>query len=173
MGMSPGSFSSTLLAPPPKIRHVLQMASEIDLDEAKPKGRPQVRRARADMLIGQIIAEAERLNADPTMMHSVARLSVFGSYLTDKPVLGDLDIAVLLNARWDSNVKGQWEAMRTTFLAAHPPAPSRSDYMSKLLWPQLYIFRRLRVGRGMSIHDEEEIKLCGFEMRTIFEAVPR
>ncbi len=43
---------------------------------------------------------AKQINANGTdFVFGISRLAVFGSYLTDKPKLGDLDIAVELRPR--------------------------------------------------------------------------
>ena len=64
-----------------------------------PKALPTLKRAEADRLLAQVIKRAKYINANPQEYPArVTLLVVFGSYLTDKPVLGDLDIAVEMEA---------------------------------------------------------------------------
>jgi hypothetical protein len=59
-----------------------------------PKPRPTLHRADAARLLSRVIARAAQINLDPARFpFAVRRLFVFGSFLTDKEVLGDLDIA--------------------------------------------------------------------------------
>lgn len=54
-------------------------------------------RADADRLLGEIVAKANRVNASRRAEeYGVQAIAVFGSYLGDKPILGDLDIAVAM-----------------------------------------------------------------------------
>jgi hypothetical protein len=59
------------------------------------KGPPTLLRAEADRLLGLVIAKARYVNAHPEEYpYGIQTIAVFGSYLTDKSVLGDLDIGV-------------------------------------------------------------------------------
>jgi hypothetical protein len=52
-------------------------------------------RSRAGVLLERIVARAAQINADPiTYPVGVRRLLVFGSYLSDKDPIGDIDIGV-------------------------------------------------------------------------------
>lgn len=52
-----------------------------------------IKRADAEILLTKILARATEINANPEKyICTVACLAVFGSYLTDKPILGDLDV---------------------------------------------------------------------------------
>lgn len=134
-----------------------------------PKGRPQVRRDRADRLISALVIEAERINNDPLPWYNVTRLSVFGSYLSSKSVLGDLDIAVRTTPRWlsDSGFTRAWQDFPSV---CKPPAWIARDQLNLIHWPRLYILMRLKcLGRGISMHSQEDLDNCGFEHRIIFE----
>lgn len=136
----------------------------IEIKERPAKGRPQVSRARADAMVQEIRRVARGINADPELMHSVARVAVFGSYLGDKQVLGDLDIAVDLDPRWGH---GEWDEWYGCFMEEHP-APRYYDYIARLGWPESFVLRMLKVGRGISLHPFSDLEACGFEHRIIF-----
>ena len=138
----------------------------MDLAEGITKGRPQVRRERADKLIQQMIAEAEVINSDPTMMYRVAVLAVFGSYLTEKSVLGDLDIALGLKMLWTPET---YDDCREILTAAYPmPKSVAADFMERLGWPETVVRRRLKVGRGISLHDFSELTVLGCPYQVVF-----
>lgn len=51
-------------------------------------------RSEAEDLLLKVVAKAQEIERQPeTYWHRVTKLAVFGSYLSDKPALGDLDIA--------------------------------------------------------------------------------
>ena len=138
----------------------------MDRDEEEPKGRPQVRRERADRLIAQMVAEAEAINADATMIHTITLLAAFGSYLTDKEVLGDLDVAIQFKPRWTPE---DFDALKRQFAIDHPMPPStRRDYFGRMFWPETKLRRRIKVGRGISLHDFSELEILGCPYRVVF-----
>lgn len=142
---------------------------ELYLAPREQKGRPQVKRERADRMIVALAEEAVRINQDPRPWYDVTRLSVFGSYLSTKVVLGDLDIAVRVTPRWERGGNGLARAWRTFPDVCPPPARMR-DQLDLIHWPRTYVFARLkRVGRGLSLHGQEDLDSCGFEHRVFFE----
>jgi hypothetical protein len=146
------------------------MSDELVLGSRGTKGRPQVRRERAERLIAALVVEAAQINSDPLPWYEITKLSVFGSYLSSKPVLGDLDIAVRTTPRWRSESGGFTRAWQS--FPSDCPAPSTiaRDPLSIIHWPRLYVLKRLkRVGRGISLHSQEELDSCGFEHKVIFE----
>ncbi len=146
------------------------MDDEVVLLPRGTKGRPQVKRERADRLIAALLTEAEQINNDPLPWCDVTRLSVFGSYLTSKPVLGDLDIAVRTTPRWPPDSGGFTRAWQSFPSACPAPKEIANDQLSILHWPRLYILKRLkRVGRGISLHSQQDLDSCGFEHSVIFE----
>lgn len=57
-----------------------------------------ITRRKADSLLAELLTRAEEINRDPTSHYKVIKISVFGSYLTDAPYLGDVDLFVELSA---------------------------------------------------------------------------
>lgn len=102
------------------------------------KGRPQVRRERADRMIVALAMEAARINQDPLPWYDVTRLSVFGSYLSDKAVLGDLDIAVRVTPPWELDCDGFARAWRT-FPDVCPPPTSMRNQRDLIHRPRTYL----------------------------------
>ncbi|MHA6768076.1 hypothetical protein [Sphingobium ummariense] len=142
----------------------------MDSNKVRLKGKPQVRRARADQLIAQMVTEAEAVNADPTMIHRVTLLAVFGSYLGDKPVLGDLDIAIKFDALWEPDT---YKARRRQFMEDHPPPEYvRRDYFGRMFWPETVLRRRMKIGRGISLHDFSELLLMECPYLVVFGEPP-
>ncbi|HEX8388330.1 MAG TPA: hypothetical protein VF636_04875 [Sphingomonas sp.] len=133
--------------------------------------RAGITRERADRVLTAIVREAEAINADPHMLHSVVKLSVFGSYLGDKLSLGDLDVAYAVATR----VIGSGIDERTrAFAEAYPPPRSVArNWFQRMLWPEAYLARRLKVARGISLHEHAELDSEGYPHRVIFEGNQR
>ena len=143
----------------------MRASDDVELAPLGPKGRPQVRRERADRLISTLILEAKGIKDDPLPRYNVTRLSVFGSYLSSRPVLGDLDIAARTTPRWrtSSGFTLAWQEFPS---ACAPPARNARDQLTLIHWPRLYILMRVKsVGRGIGRHSQEDLDSCGFEHR--------
>lgn len=146
------------------------MDDEVILAPRGTKSRPQVKRGRADRLIAALVTEAEQINNDPLPWYDVTRLSVFGSYLSSKLVLGDLDIAVRTTPRWLPDSGGFTRAWQTFQSACPAPQEIARDQLSIIHWPRLHILKRLkRVGRGISLHSQQDLDSCCFEHKVVFE----
>jgi DNA-binding MarR family transcriptional regulator len=61
-------------------------------------------RKTADRLLREFMTRVAEINASDEYLMSVARVVIFGSYLTDRDPIGDLDIAVYLEKRWESGM---------------------------------------------------------------------
>jgi hypothetical protein len=135
----------------------------VEFAPQKPKGSPRLSRKRAMTMVSAILAEAQAINADPAMLYEVSRLTVFGSYLGDQLMLGDLDIAFELRLK---TLPIGWPAAHAAFLIAYPPPPS-ADWFARSCWPDTYVTRRLRVGRNISLHPHTDLDQCGFDHRPL------
>lgn len=107
------------------------------------------------------------LNADPRYLHRVTRAAVFGSFLTDKPVLGDVDFAIDYELRVVPRPPGSKEEFARHF---PPPEYIERDFMRSLFWDEDKFVRDMRVGNGMRVHQFSELELLGCPYRVIFEA---
>lgn len=109
-------------------------------------------RSEADRLLREVVTAANEINTDSRYSHNVARLAVFGSYLTDRETLNDLDIAYDLEARWARGSSESMEVVSARSNAAFPP-PRSADWMGLLLWPERVVLRKLKVSRRVSLEE--------------------
>jgi len=56
----------------------------------------RISRAKADEIVRDMLDRADGINANPDYVYRIADISAFGSYVTDAPELGDLDLVVTL-----------------------------------------------------------------------------
>jgi predicted nucleotidyltransferase len=129
-------------------------------------------RATADRLIAEVIERGKRVNrCKRKYLFRVARVEVFGSYLSDKDRLGDLDIAVLMVSRIDASTE-EW---RLRSFLEQQLAPAGANTTTVVYWPQLRILKQLKGGStGISIHDMWDLdqlkKEHGTPSRVVFDA---
>lgn len=73
------------------------------MEALKKKKNVGVTKVKAAKLIEELIERCEIANSLPKeeIAHKVKRLIVFGSYLSDKEKLGDLDIFIELESKWE------------------------------------------------------------------------
>ena len=118
-------------------------------------------RSTASQLLKRVIERAELINSDPEK-HAcqVVCLVVFGSYLTDKLVLGDLDIGVELREIRGPNERLSIAELRKCMQGAASPTLKA---MSAL---------RLQKPKQISIHRLEEVLRIGTPYMIVFGELP-
>lgn len=78
-----------------------------------------ITRGKANQILMDVIGMAEKINADLCAPYYVSSLYVYGSYLSEKEVLGDLDIAVDLLAKGNRFEDPSWNELNCQFAAKH------------------------------------------------------
>src|SRR5262249_15110402 len=58
--------------------------------------RSRLSRAKAEQLVATVVTRAEQINSDDTYALCVSAIVAFGSFITDKPMIGDVDLALEL-----------------------------------------------------------------------------
>lgn len=79
---------------------------------ANDKNLPRISRSEADEIVGTLIAAARAANERLGANIFVESLDVFGSYVSDKPMLGDIDVvAIITDRELDAQPEdeGEWE----------------------------------------------------------------
>ena len=108
-------------------------------------------------MLGRIVQAGMKVNGAPDKFAmAVRRIAVFGSYLGDKPILGDLDIAVELSRT--SSVRIEPGEGVLAALARQSSAESK-----------IYSALRLRKPKVISIHTFAEVEHLGTPYKIVFE----
>ena len=63
------------------------------------KANPPISRAKANMLLSELLERVKEINSLPELAYSVKSVKVFGSFLLNKEILGDLDVAIELKPK--------------------------------------------------------------------------
>ncbi|KGM52504.1 hypothetical protein N792_05405 [Lysobacter concretionis Ko07 = DSM 16239] len=122
---------------------------------------PGISRAEAENLLAQVVEKASEINArSDSYDHRVTCLVVFGSYLTDKPHLGDLDIGAALDELPGRGDRREGEAI-DAWLRRCEAARSRA---ARAL--------RLRQPKKISVHEWDEVMRLQTPYELVFGALP-
>jgi predicted nucleotidyltransferase len=147
-----------------RLRHfgVIKQVSE-GMNPQKKKNL-RIKRETAGRILKKMVQTAEEINSAPEtqFMYFVSKVVVFGSYLTEKERLGDIDVAVEIEGRWKTGEEFNrlLEAVCETKLSGVPD----------VLYPYQKIITTLRNrSKSLSFHPIEEIVRGNFPHKIIFE----
>lgn len=110
-------------------------------------------RSRADQLLRDLLVRAAEINVRTDLTHRVGQINIFGSYLSDTPDLGDLDVAVRLEVR---------EEYADTFVdvsvSKAQASGRRLSMVAQLGFSELEVLEILKSGqRAVSLHNFSEL----------------
>lgn len=113
---------------------------------------PSLTRARADLLLSRALVRVHEINRRPAQyFHRIDSFAVFGSYLADVPMLGDLDLAArfiyLPDTRSEGDFVHHWRRGLSRCVA--------------------YLRQRCRL---VNVHAMEELVSLKYPHRVLFEA---
>jgi predicted nucleotidyltransferase len=132
------------------------------------KKKVGITRAKAKELIAALVERAKAVDADPQYLYGVSRMAVFGSYLTGKEKLGDIDIALELGPK-ERHPPTHWKLAEEQ--AQEAP---RGNMVEMLFWPQLKVRKALRDRHGaFSFHEFTELEEMEKEFGTRSEQIYR
>jgi len=123
--------------------HALRMAT----------ARKPIKRETADRLVAQFLERVEQVNRDPDLLYWIDEVIAFGSYITESPNLGDIDLGVRYSPR--TRDETLWITLYKRSLdMARASGRHLATVVDKVGWPQREIEMRLR-NRSSSFHLQE------------------
>ena len=132
-------------------------------------GAKPLRRATAERKVREFLDRIAQANSSDQFVFRVAKVLVFGSYLTDAETLNDVDLAVQLRPRWsdkDTQHKQQQERIKAAIQAGR----RFGNILNEVFWPQheVVLFLKSR-SRALSLHDMDDDVLKKIPTRVLFE----
>jgi predicted nucleotidyltransferase len=119
------------------------------------KATAPLTRTKSNELLQDLIERAKSINENMEFIFFVERIEVFGSYLTNKELLGDLDVGVKLDRRYKGKQFTQHNQQRIEM--AKSGGRSFNNSTDQLNWPYLEVMLILKARkRGLSVHDINE-----------------
>ena len=114
---------------------------------------PSITREKANMLLKELLERAEAINANHEFVYYIERLSVFGSYLSDKPMLSDLDIFYKMTHKFQDEKREKDDQRIDLALKTGRVFP---NFIEQLHWPEREVLLALKTKKkGLSLHDED------------------
>jgi DNA-binding MarR family transcriptional regulator len=99
----------------------------------------KIKRRTAEQALDGLLKRAAEYNADPSKILTVDAIAVFGSFLSDKAQLGDLDLAV----KWRDRIPDADRAKRAQAYAQRS-GRQFSNFVEFLAWPETELFQILK-----------------------------
>jgi hypothetical protein len=152
----------------PKRWNLTRKACRLALASA---ARP-VRRATAQRALEQFLERVEAVNTDDCFAYRVTRVVVFGSFLTDRERLGDLDLAVELQPRHpDPDVHNLHCGQRIDEALAK--GRQFGNIVAQLYWPQHEVLLILKArSRTISLHTIADAVLKRTKTKVVYQYGP-
>jgi hypothetical protein len=130
-------------------------------------------RGHADRILDQVVRRVAEVNRRPYFLCRVTAVGVFGEYLTDAPLLADLDVVLRLVPK--ESVPGESHEVRKTHRRL--PYWRLQRLLPESEWPQwrerhveLYLAKGLR---NLVLHRFETTPLQGRRVQLLFLGEPR
>ena len=122
--------------------------------EIQRSSRKRLTRAKAEQILAHLVSRAHEVNANDRYVKRVETMVVFGSFLGDNPMIGDVDVAVELRPKFE-DPREQDEAEK----AARQRAPVARTFIDSLFWPKIEVMRTLKARSPvLELHDIDIVK---------------
>lgn len=112
-----------------------------------------VRRATAERVLREFLSRVGDVNRDPYYLYAMRHAVVFGSFLSDRETVNDVDLAIDLQAKEpDAAIRERLRDERVSL--AIRSGRQFSNYLQELSWPRTEVWLRLKArSRTLSLHD--------------------
>ncbi len=130
--------------------------------------QPLTRRT-AQKKLAEFLERVRAVNANEDFVYRVQRVLVFGSYLTEKERINDIDVAIELISRYNDPDRRQ-AAMQARICQAYKAGRQFSSLMDELEWPdkEVLLFLKSR-SRAISLHTTDDAILKQAQSQIVFE----
>lgn len=128
-----------------------------------------ITRATADKKLSEFLERVKVVNQNDIYAYKVKQVLVFGSYLSNKERISDVDIAIELVPR-ENDRERQTAIERERIKEAHQHGRCFNHFLDELLWPRQEVLKFLKSrSRSISIHPIDDAILKQVEYRVLFE----
>lgn len=126
-----------------------------------------IHRKTADKVLHQFLERVQQVNSDPYYLYKVREVQVFGSYLSDKQRISDVDVAVDIQPKFEYSRQRELEEERIRL--AYRKGRQFRNYNRELEFPrnEVEMFLRNR-SHSLSIHKIHEPQGLGAIYKVIY-----
>ena len=119
------------------------------------RANPPITRIKADLLLKELLERVIIINANNDLAYKVESIKVFGSFLSDKDILGDIDILFKLVRNGDAT-EYKIKSESRLALAKHNGQIFHGVY-DHFYWPHTEVLQLLKTKKkGLSLHNEDD-----------------
>jgi predicted nucleotidyltransferase len=128
-----------------------------------------IKRQTAKKVLQEFMERVNKINQDSYYLYKVSKVIVFGSFLTNKERINDLDIAVKLLPKI-SDPKKQLHVEQQRIKEAYESGRSFNNMIDELFWPynEVMYFLKSRK-RTISLHTTDDDILENCQVKVVFE----
>lgn len=117
--------------------------------------RKPITRKTAERLLQEFLQRVEKINSSDDYAYYIKQVIIFGSYLSDNPTLGDIDLSLVLKFR-DDNLDKRSKHLEERTKLAEKQGRHFKDFLDGLIWPYEEVMRFLKNrSPSISLHNEE------------------
>ncbi len=128
-----------------------------------------LRRSSAEAAVRSFLERVHEINSSEHYLYRVTRVVAFGSYLTDKEYLNDVDLAVELVPK-NQDPDEHLRLMKKRAREARESGRSFSSFLDELGWGYTEVLMRLKNrSRTVGLHTTDDPILSTTETRLLFE----
>ncbi|SHL55185.1 hypothetical protein [Bradyrhizobium lablabi] len=126
----------------------------------------RISREQAETLVRSFQARVANINERDELTHRVTGVRVFGSYITDRADLGDIDFAVAIEPRRDTHVE---ESIKR----AEQSGKTIRNFLERITFGQTEVRKLLKDGSPyLSLHDFDEVDKLGTPYKVLLSNEP-
>jgi DNA-binding transcriptional regulator YhcF (GntR family) len=121
---------------------------------ANASARKPISRRTAERVVEEFLQRVREINANSEYAYRVKQVIAFGSFLSDSPTLGDVDLSIELEDRYQDTHEREI-GHKARIAAARKAGREFRDYMEMLLWPEQEVLLLLKNrSPSLSLHGE-------------------
>jgi predicted nucleotidyltransferase len=125
-------------------------------------------RGSADKRLNEFLERVEEVQTNPYYLYKVSRVILFGSYLTSKERINDIDLCVgLVVKEKDKDKQDRLRERRVT--EALRRGKTFKSFIDRLTWPEAEVLKFIKAkSRSISLHTESDMPLMAGNSKVIY-----
>jgi hypothetical protein len=132
--------------------------TELGISLALASAAPRIKRRTADKIVEQFLIRVHQANKNGRYLYEITAVVAFGSYVSDREDLGDIDLALQLTPR-EGDDNRFFKLCRAKIAEAYDQGRRFRNLTDEVCWPRNEIRRFLRARkRSLSLPDLQELQ---------------
>ena len=125
-------------------------------------------RKTATRKFDEFMARVHEVNANPYYLYKIKKVVLFGSYLTEREKVNDIDVAVEVGPKYEADEQKERDKQRRK--AAQDQGRRFSNFVDEMFWPEIEVMKFLKSrSRAISLHRTSDGILEQTEHQVIYQ----